>query len=180
MKAIYAVVFAVTPFAALAHAPNVVTMSKFDNAYLFSERHDHNSASTFTAETEDLRGEIECHIAPDPSIPHRWSWREIEGRKCWYKRVGPVPPKSEFIWSEQTKEVQKRSPTSTQAAGIIMETLVHIEVARVKSVDFISAPNLRLSDRLVDLTIGLSLGSVHGVGGAWQIPNYIALTTDTF
>jgi hypothetical protein len=46
---------------------------------------------------------IECVSAPNQSGGW-WSWREINGRKCWYKKVGAVPPKSGFFWPEQAKE----------------------------------------------------------------------------
>jgi hypothetical protein len=125
---------------------------------------------------------IDCLSAPDPTEPGRWSWREIEGRKCWYKRVGAVPPKSEFIWPEHAKKaplMEDREPSLTEATQGITATLPQIEVARVKIIDFLSAPNLRLSDGIVDLMNGFSLGSFHGIGGAWQIPDYM-LPADTF
>ena len=54
--------------------------------------------------TELSAGTIECLTAPNRSEAGWWSWREIDGRKCWYNKVGAVPPKSEFFWPEQAKE----------------------------------------------------------------------------
>ena len=47
---------------------------------------------------------IECLTSPNQTERGWWSWREIDGRKCWYKKVGAVPPKSEFVWPDQPKE----------------------------------------------------------------------------
>src|SRR4029077_14398835 len=55
---------------------------------------------------------IECLSAPEQSGSDWWSWREIDGRKCWYKKVGAVPPKSEFVWPEHAKE----APPAAEAA----------------------------------------------------------------
>jgi hypothetical protein len=128
---------------------------------------------------------IECLSVPNQSESGWWSWREIEGRKCWYKKVGAVPPKSEFIWPEHTKEATPEAdPTqqelsSMRAPEATTTTLPQIEIARVKPVD-LSAPNFRLSDGLIDLMKGFSLAGFQGIGGAWDTPPYIALPADTF
>jgi hypothetical protein len=128
---------------------------------------------------------IECLSVPNQSESGWWSWREIEGRKCWYKKVGEVPPKSEFIWPEHTKEATPEAdPTqqelsSMRAPEATTTTLPQIEIARVKPVD-LSAPNFRLSDGLIDLMKGFSLAGFQGIGGAWDTPPYIALPADTF
>ena len=59
---------------------------------------------------------IECLSAPDQSASVWWSWREIDGRKCWYKKVGAVPPKSEFVWPEQAKEAAPAAEAAQPAA----------------------------------------------------------------
>ena len=48
---------------------------------------------------------------------------------------------------------------------------LQIEVVRVKRIDP-AAPRFqsRLSDDVVDLMKGFSLGSVEGIGGAWKTP----------
>src|SRR5262245_59707796 len=59
-------------------------------------------AATASAQT------IECLSTPK-SESGWWSWREIDGRKCWYKKVGAVPPKSDFFWPEQAKEAPQQA-----------------------------------------------------------------------
>ena len=112
---------------------------------------------------------IECLSVPNRSESGPWSWREIDGRKCWYKKVGAVPPKSEFIWPDQAKEVSpagglsQPESSSVQAREAMTMALPRIEVARVKAVD-LSTPNFRLSDGLIDLTKGFSLAGFQGIG----------------
>jgi hypothetical protein len=48
-------------------------------------------------------------------------------------------------------------------------TLPQIEMARVKPVDRLP-PNLRLSDKPIDLMKYFSLSSDQAIGGAWGIP----------
>jgi hypothetical protein len=128
---------------------------------------------------------IECLSAPK-SGSGWWSWREIDGRKCWYKKVGAVPPKSECFWPEQAKEAPtavervlpaeervQQEPLPMPAAEPTTATVPKVKMVRVKSVD-LSNPVFRLSNGLIDLTKGLSLAGFHGVGGAWQTPPYIS------
>jgi len=127
---------------------------------------------------------IECLSAPNQSESGWWSWREIDGRKCWYKKVGAVPPKSEFIWPEHAKEAPPagepaQQSSSMQATETMTATLPRIEVARVKRVD-LAAPNFRLSDGRVGLIEGFNLSSIRGIGGTWEMPAYIKLPPDTF
>jgi hypothetical protein len=56
-------------------------------------------------------------------------------------------------------------------------TVPKIETVRVKPVD--QPANLRLGDDPIDLMTAFSLSSSHGVGGAWEIPPYLA-SADTF
>jgi len=121
---------------------------------------------------------IECLSAPNQSGGW-WSWREIDGRKCWYKKVGAVPPKSEFFWPEQPKQAPpaeergEQEPLPMAATEPTKATMSTVKLVRVKPVD-LSKPMFRLSDRLIDLTKGLSLAGFHGVGGTWQTPAYIS------
>ena len=43
-----------------------------------------------------------------------WWWRDIDNRRCWFKREGPIPPKSEFRWEEenQRREVVAEAETA--------------------------------------------------------------------
>ena len=128
---------------------------------------------------------IECLSAPDHSDSGWWSWREIDGRKCWYKKVGAVPPKSEFSWPEQAKE----SPTteapaapvspSIQTTEGVAGTSPQIELARVKPVE-ITEPNYRLGEGRVGLLEAFDLSGPRGIGGTWETPPTIKLPIDTF
>ncbi len=130
---------------------------------------------------------IECLDTPNKSESGWWSWRQIDGRKCWYKKVGAVPPKSEFVWPDQAKETSlagepvPQESLSTQAPKAMTATSPQIEVARAKPIDPTS-PKLRfqISDGVVDLMKGSSLLSYEGLGGAWQIPPYSVASDDTF
>jgi len=133
---------------------------------------------------------IECLSAPDQSASVWWSWREIDGRKCWYKKVGAVPPKSEFVWPEQAKEAapaaeaaQPAAPTPTTEGMTStpprMAAAPHIEIAPVKPVD-LTAPNFRLGNGRVGLTDDFDLSSFRGIGGAWEVPDHIGLALDSF
>jgi hypothetical protein len=126
---------------------------------------------------------IECLSTPK-SESGWWSWREIDGRKCWYKKVGAVPPKSEFFWPEQAKEpppgreAPQRS-SSVPATEGMKTTLPRIEMARVKPV-VLSDPNFRLADGRVGLMEGFSLSSLRGLGGAWEVPHHVGIRLDPF
>jgi hypothetical protein len=124
---------------------------------------------------------IDCLSAPDQSESGWWSWREIDGRKCWYKKVGAVPPKSEFRWPEHEKEAQSTEVPAQQEllpppAEALVSTAPHIEVARVKPVE-IKETNYRLGDDRIGLLEVFELSGPRGIGGIWEMPAHI---TDTF
>jgi hypothetical protein len=62
----------------------------------------------------------------------------------------------------------QESPTM-QATEATTATLPQIEMARVKPVDRLP-PNLRLSDKPIDLMKDFRLSNVDAIGGAWAIP----------
>lgn len=70
---------------------------------------------TLLAAPAYARDVVECsdHRGPDPRW---WSWREVDGRKCWY--VGPPnKPKSELYWRAPESllrgaQVQRRAEPS--------------------------------------------------------------------
>jgi hypothetical protein len=133
--------------------------------------------------TSSAQAAIECLSAPK-SESGWWSWREIEGRKCWYKKVGAVPPKSEFVWPEHAKEAPpakaapqpSSSPPTTEG---MRSPLPRIEMARVKPVE-LTNPNFRLGIGRVGLTEGFSLSSTRGIGGAWEVPDHVVFPHDPF
>jgi len=128
---------------------------------------------------------IECLSAPNQSGSGWWSWREIDGRKCWYKKIGPVPPKSEFFWPEQAKDAPAAAAEAPPPSSPLPATegmtspQPRIEMARVKRVD-LTAVNFRLGEGRVGLLEGFDLASVRGIGGAWQMPNHTGVPLDTF
>ena len=70
-------------------------------------------------------------------------------------------------WSFAAHAQDSATVGTTKAPTV--ETSTQIEVVRVKPVDRMS-PDLRLSDKLVDLMKEFSLSSAHGIGGAWGLP----------
>src|SRR5713226_1203473 len=128
---------------------------------------------------------IECLSAPDHSESGWWSWREIDGRKCWYKKIGAVPPKSELMWPDRAEETPlagasaQQESSSMRATEATTATLPQIEVARVKPVG-LAAPNFRLSDGRIGLLEGFILSGFRGIGGTWETPAYIKFPPDTF
>jgi hypothetical protein len=47
---------------------------------------------------------IECMSAAGNPKSGYYAWREIDGRKCWFKKTGAMPPKSELHWPAKTQE----------------------------------------------------------------------------
>src|SRR5437660_3570359 len=111
---------------------------------------------------------IECLTAPNRSEAGWWSWREIDGRKCWYKKVGAVPPKSEFRWPEQANEPPlTEAPAQQESASMDASeadaATPQIEVVRVKPVE-IRESHYRLGEGRVRLFDGFALSGSDGIG----------------
>jgi hypothetical protein len=66
-----------------------------------------------------------------------------------------------------------------RAAEATATTFLHIETAHVKPVDQLFQSS-RLGDGLVDLMKDFSLSGSEGIGNAWKIPPYIAVSGDSF
>lgn len=49
--------------------------------------------------TSGARGETRCAASPEDKQSY-WSWRSIDGRKCWY-RGESVKPKSSLYWGRR-------------------------------------------------------------------------------
>jgi hypothetical protein len=132
-----------------------------------------------SASTRSARAS-ECLTSPNQSERGWWSWREIDGRKCWYKKVDSVPPKSEFVWPEgpSGEERAEEEPTFMRATEPMALPSPEVEMARVKPVE--PTVDFRLSEGLIDLTKGFSLKGFHGIGGALETPPYTPLSGDTF
>src|SRR5215467_3941241 len=69
-------------------------------------------------------------------------------------------------WSLAAQAQESATMGTTKATTAI---LPQIEVARVKPVDKLP-PNLRLSDKPIDLMKDFRLSNVEAIGGAWAIP----------
>jgi hypothetical protein len=113
---------------------------------------------------------IHCRDAAGHEQGAHWSWREIEGKRCWFIRVGTtMPPKSEFTWdkgitakedSSATPEQKKRQPT----IRIVKTTADEMSEVRANWLD----------DAPIDLMRSQDLSGPAGVGGSWVVPPYAA------
>jgi hypothetical protein len=104
---------------------------------------------------------IRCQDAPGSAQPAvYWSWREVEGKRCWFISVrGATPPKSAFTWAIQEpieKDVAE-APGKTKPGPAI-------QMLRVKPDKDLSDVRANwLDDAPVDLIIGGNLrGDVRG------------------
>jgi hypothetical protein len=115
---------------------------------------------------------IDCMSAPGDPKSGWYSWREIDGRKCWFLRTGTMPAKSQLRWAalpaakvrsvepvaaaaEDTAPVAEPPATSAasgQAEGEPASQL-RFRIARVRPA---AAPRLQLGHGL-DLMSGASL-----------------------
>jgi len=100
-----------------------------------------------------------------------------------------VPPKSEFRWPQDAKEAPLAAPAAqheSNSAPLTAASAQHstqampttapgILMTRVKPVDP-TATDLRLNEGRVRLLEGFYLSDSRGIGGTWEVPNYV----DTF
>jgi hypothetical protein len=56
---------------------------------------------------------IDCQSSPGARTTGWWSWREIEGRKCWFIKAGAMPPKSELHWPAMESPVLREAEPSS-------------------------------------------------------------------
>lgn len=121
---------------------------------------------------------IECQSTPGPPSTGWWSWRDIEGRKCWFIKAGAMPPKSDLHWPTKDKQeaasVEAASPVGRTGPEPLSPSQVEIEnparqattlpqfnTARVKPIT--GAP-LGLMNGHVDLMNGTPLSSMQTLG----------------
>jgi hypothetical protein len=101
-----------------------------------------------------------------------WSWREIDGKRCWYIREGrSMPPKSQFAWAKEQPEqpVEKYVPAPPEARNIGPT----IQIVRVKPEKDVSENQANwLDDAPVELISGADLSGAFGIGGSWVLPAY--------
>jgi hypothetical protein len=130
--------------------------------------------------------EILCRDTAGEAGVH-WSWREIDGRRCWFKSHGAMPPKSELLWEKpqaraKTKEEAARlAPPQQHLTGIAPPAVVAeqhpmgIALLRTRVLpEGMSevAANWIDGDAPVSLMGAEELSGPAGVGGSWVVPPY--------
>ena len=105
-----------------------------------------------------------------------WSWREIDGKRCWFIRAsGAMPPKSAFMWVKE-EAVEKDAPAATQQTKVWPT----IQTLRIRPDDDLLEVRANwLDDAPVDLIVGQDLSGTFGVGGNWVVPAYVASASET-
>ena len=100
-----------------------------------------------------------------------WSWREIDGKRCWFIRAsGAMPPKSAFTWVKE-EAVARDVPAAAEQTKMWPT----IQMLRVRpDYDLLEVRANWLDDAPVDLIVGEDLSGTSGVGGNWVVPAYVA------
>jgi len=136
---------------------------------------------------------IECMDKPGDPKSGWYAWREIDGRRCWFKKTGGMPAKSELHWPAKVeREPPQREPAPAQASPTPQITtpqktiavvvrpreqtqpttpppnpaaVSHVTTLQVKPV--IAAP-LRVGNGQIDLMSGASLSDAEPFGSRRQ------------
>lgn len=124
---------------------------------------------------------IDCLSAPGDPKSGWYSWREIEGRRCWFKKTGAMPTKSQLEWPAKLKqEVGSIEPAlavpppradTTNRPEPEPQTLPQFQRVRVRPA---TGASLRLGNGQVNLLNGASLSTMHALGSARQKPANLA------
>ena len=115
---------------------------------------------------------IPCQNAAGREPGVHWWWRDIDGKRCWFKLDGPVPPKSAFKWEKEdareraVEEKTLSTPAERTQSIRILKTLIAREGISEVEANWIDG------DAPVDLMRGDSLSGPAGVGGTWIVPSY--------
>src|SRR3954466_6617350 len=120
---------------------------------------------------------IRCQDAPGREQQGvYWSWREIDGKRCWFIRTSAaMPPKSAFTWVKE-EAVEKDVPAAVEKTKMGPT----IQLLRVRPDDDLLEVRANwLDDAPVDLIVGEDLSSTFGIGGNWVVPAYVATTGET-
>jgi hypothetical protein len=122
---------------------------------------------------------IRCQDAAGQEPGAHWSWREIDGKRCWFMREGgTMPPKSAFTWvmaapaKENIKADISAAPEKRKAGPAI-------ELLKVRADEMSDVQANWLDDAPVDLIVGQDLSGAFGVGGSWVVPAYAAQAGET-
>jgi hypothetical protein len=130
------------------------------------------AAVIFLLSTTAAPAAILCQDAPGRGQGVHWSWRDIDGRRCWFKRDGPIPPKAEFKWEkekvrEKVVNAQAVSAPVGQQRGSIRILKTRVLWEDISEVD----ANWIDGDAPVDLMRGEPISGPAGVGGNWVVPS---------
>ncbi len=71
-------------------------------------------ASTFLASLNDAQAATECQAEIVKGRAVHWTYRLIDGRKCWYEGKTQLP-KSELFWSDREEPAAAANPPATNA-----------------------------------------------------------------
>jgi hypothetical protein len=132
---------------------------------------------------------IDCLSAAGDPKTGWYSWREIEGRRCWFKKTGAMPPKSQLHWPARVRQevgsIEPASASNKRIEPAVMTpsqadttnrpepqspTLPRFMTVRVKP----ATGTLRLGNSQVDLMNGASLSTMQPLGKARQKPTNLA------
>jgi hypothetical protein len=111
---------------------------------------------------------ILCQDAPGRERGVHWSWRDIDGKQCWFKRVGTIPPKTELRWEKPRTETLQLEPAPVNQATPnvrILKTRIEWEGFSEVEANWIDG------DAPVDLMRPESISGPSGVGGSWVVPS---------
>jgi hypothetical protein len=133
------------------------------------------TATTATTATAAIR----CQDAAGHEPGAHWSWREIDGKRCWFMREGgTMPPKSAFTWAKAAPAKENinadiaAAPEKRKAGPII-------ELLKVRADEMSEVRANWLDDAPVDLIVGQDLSGAFGIGGSWVVPAYAAQAGET-
>src|ERR1700730_18067410 len=117
---------------------------------------------------------IRCQDAAGHEGGAHSSWREIDGKRCWFMREGgTMPPKSAFTWAkaapakENIKEEISAAPEKRKAGQ-------SIELLKGRADEMLEVRPNCLNDAPVDLILVKDLSGAFGVGASWFVPPYAA------
>ena len=141
----------------------------------------HIAAAILLLSTTAAPASIICQDSPGSEPGVNWWWRDIDNRRCWFKREGPIPPKSEFRWKEN-KENQGREVVAEAEAAPVEQQNQSIRMLKTRilweGISDVDA-NWIDGDAPVDLMRGDTLSGPAGVGGSWIVPSYKKDADDT-
>jgi|SRR6516165_3782044 hypothetical protein len=133
----------------------------------------HIAAAILLLSTTAAPASIICQDSPGSEPGVNWWWRDIDNRRCWFKREGPIPPKSEFRWKEN-KENQGREVVAEAEAAPVEQQNQSIRMLKTRilweGISDVDA-NWIDGDAPVDLMSGDALSGPAGVGGNWIVPS---------